>query len=274
MIVPIGAVLGGYLVEALVAEGGMGITYRGRRQRDGKAVAIKVPAAQYLTDPAFVVRFLQEANLGTRLRSPYIVRTYEAGEVDGVPFIAMELLDGITLKAGLAASGRLATRKTLEITRDVARALEHAHARAVIHRDLKPDNIMLRAGATLKVLDFGIAKVVGEIGLTSANVFIGSPWYAAPEMVDSSSIDHRADLYSLGVILFEMLQGEVPFTGASALEVLLKHSRDRLPRLETLRHPVPRDIWRLVEALTAKKPADRLPDARSVRIAVEMLLRR
>ena len=269
-----GSHLAGYEIMDVRGQGAMAITYRARRSHDGRLVSLKVPAPRFLTDPSFVVRFLQEAHLGTRLRSPFIVRTYEAGEVDGIPFMAMEFVEGITLREGLATSQRLATRRALQIARDVAAALEHAHARAVVHRDLKPDNIMLRANACLKVLDFGIAKVVGEIGLTMSNMFIGSPAYSAPEMSDASTVDHRADLYSLGIILFEMLVGAVPFTGSSAVEVLLKHRNQPFPSAEELPHPMPPAVWRLIEALTAKDPNLRLPDARSVRLALDLMLRR
>ncbi len=269
-----GSRFGGYEVLTLRGRGAMATTYRARRLDDQRLVALKVPHPTFLTDPGFVVRFLQEAHLGARLRHPHIVRVLETGEVDGLPFIAMEYLEGLTLKEAIAGAGHLALRRALQVTRDVADALEHAHARGVVHRDLKPENIMLREGACLKVLDFGIAKVVGEVGLTSANMFIGSPAYSAPEMVDSSSIDHRADLYSLGVILFEMLEGHPPFTGFSAIEVLLKHRSDPLPDPAGLAHPVPREVWRLISSLLAKEPRQRLPDARSLRLALELLLRR
>jgi len=269
----VGSEFAGYEIIELCGHGAMATTYRARKRSDGRLVALKVPKARFLTDASFVVRFLQEATLGTRLRHPLIVRTHETGQHDSIPFIAMELLHGMTLKEGLAASGRLATRRALQLTRDVATALEHAHAQAVVHRDLKPENIMLRAGACLKVLDFGIAKVVGEIGLTSSNMFIGSPAYSAPEMIDSSSVDHSVDLYALGIILFEMLQAYLPFTGSSPVEVLMLHRTQPLPQLDELHHPVKPEIWRLVESLTHKEPAGRLPDARSARIALELLLR-
>jgi serine/threonine-protein kinase len=268
-----GSIFAGYEVLALRGEGAMASTYRACRLSDRRQVALKVPRARLLTDPTFVVRFLQEAHLGARLRHPFIVRIYETGEEQGVPFIAMEYLEGMTLKEGIAASGRFAVRRALQVTRDVAAALEYAHSRGVVHRDLKPENVMLRDGAPLKVLDFGIAKVVGEVGLTSANTYIGSPAYSAPEMLDSSTIDHRADLYSLGIVLYELTQGQVPFTGFSALEVLLKHRTEPLPRRENLPYPMPAEAWRLVEAMTRKDPAERLPDARSVRLALDLMLR-
>ncbi len=272
MLLP-GSRIAGYEVLALQGEGAMAVTYRASRLSDGGPVALKVPRARFLTDPTFVLRFLQESHLGARLRHPFIIRIHETGEEHGIPFIAMEYLEGMTLKETLAASGRLATRRALQVTRDIATALEYAHSRGVVHRDLKPENVMLREGAPLKVLDFGIAKVIGEVGLTSANTFIGSPAYSAPEMLDSSSIDHRADLYSLGIVLYELTQGQLPFTGFSAMEVLLKHRTDPLPRPGDLPYPVPADVWRLIEALTQKDPARRLPNARSVRVALDLMLR-
>jgi serine/threonine-protein kinase len=268
-----GSDFAGYEIVELCGRGAMALTYRARRHTDGRLVALKVPKARFLTDASFVVRFLQEATLDTRLKHAFIVRTLEAGQHDSIPFIAMELLHGMTLKEALDASERLATRRALQIARDVASALEHAHAQDVVHRDLKPENIMLRVGACLKVLDFGIAKVVGEIGLTSSNMFIGSPAYSAPEMIDSSTVDHRVDLYALGIILFEMLQGSVPFTGTSPVEVLMRHRTEPLPRPDELRYPVGAEIWRLIQSLLQKEPDDRLPDARSARIALELLLR-
>ncbi len=268
-----GSTFGSYEVLERLGGGAMAHTFRVRRGKDGIVIALKVPKQKSLRDPTFVLRFLQEANLGTRLRHPTIVRMYEAGEVDGVPFLAMEYLKGMTLKDALTASGRLALKRALEVGLNLSTGLEHAHAGGVIHRDLKPENIMIRAQEGLKIMDFGIAKVAGEVGLTSENIFIGSPAYAAPEMIDSSTIDHRADLYALGIILFEMLQGQVPFRGRSFLEVLIKHSREPLPKLSTLPYSVPRELWQLVEVLTAKDPAKRLPDARSARIAIDLMLK-
>jgi serine/threonine-protein kinase len=185
----------------------------------------------------------------------------------------MEFLQGMTLKDALQASGRIPEKRALQIAHDVVSALEDAHGVGLVHRDLKPENIMLRVDKCLKVMDFGIAKVIDEVGLTTSNMFIGSPAYAAPEMIDSKTVDHRVDLYSLGMILFEMLQGFPPFTGPSPVAVLLKHRSDPLPPLAELPQSVSRGTWSLVETLTAKKPDKRLPDARSARLAIELLHR-
>ena len=258
-------------VEAVAGSGAMATTYRARRQSDGRLVALKVPNRRCLRDPGYVVRFLQEAALGARLQNRFIVQIYDSGEADGVPWIAMEFLEGMTLKEAVKASGHIPERRVLQIGHDLASALEHAHGKGVVHRDLKPENVMLRVGTCLKVMDFGIAKMVGEIGLTTSNMFIGSPLYAAPEMVDAKSVDHRVDLYSLGIILFEMLQGFPPFTGTSPVMVILAHRDRPLPALAGLPHPVSRPLWQLVEMLTSKDPAKRLPDARSTRIALEVI---
>ena len=185
----------------------------------------------------------------------------------------MELLPGMTLREALDASGPLARRRTLQIARDVAAALEHAHAAGVVHRDLKPANVMLHERRPLKVMDFGIAKVTGDAGITGSQVFLGSPSYAAPELGDPGPVDHRVDLYALGIILFEMVQGQVPFSGRSAVEVLLAHRCQPLPAPDTLPRPCHPADWRLIRRLTEKDPSRRLPDARSVRLALEMLLR-
>jgi serine/threonine protein kinase len=249
----------------------MATTFKARRLADDRVVALKVPASSCLRDPTFAVRFLQEAHLGERLRHPNIVRILETGEDRGVPFLTMEYLVGLTLQDALAYSGRIAVARALQVAQQVASALEHAHARQVIPRDLKPANLMVRSGEGVKVMDFGVAKVVDQQGVTASNIFLGTPTYSAPETIDSRHIDHRADLYALGIILFELLVGSPPFTGRSAVEVLIKHRSEPLPDADSLAHPIPPAIYRLIKHLTDKDPGRRLPDARSLRLALEML---
>lgn len=268
-----GSRLASYEILDVLGRGVSATTYRARHAKSGREVALKVPHRGSLTDSTFVVRFLQEGALGSSLTHRSIVRVLEAGEDQGLLFIAMELVDGVPLDRRLATEGALPLRDALRIAHDVAEALDFAHRKGVVHRNLKPNHVMLLAGGGVKVVDLGVARAFGDVSLTSSDVFLGAPAYAPPEADDPHALDHRSDLYSLGIILFEMLEGQVPFTGSSAIEVLLKHQSEALPSPDGLPFPVPKNIWRLIEALAAKEPAQRLPDARSVRVALEMLLR-
>jgi eukaryotic-like serine/threonine-protein kinase len=262
----------GFQVLDTLGRGGMATTYRARRERDGAMVALKVPHEFCLSDATFVSRFVREGRLGEQLHHPRIVRILEAGESEGRPFLAMELLTGRTLKEELRSVGGASLRVTLERARDIAEALDYAHAKGVVHRDLKPENIMLLDDGTLKVMDFGIARLTGQEGLTTASLFIGTPQYAAPEMVEPTTIDHRVDLYALGIILFEMLEGSAPFTADSPYRVLEMHLHVPLPERSALAHPVPEPVWRIVVRLCAKNRDDRYPDAEALLVELNRLL--
>ncbi|NWF99505.1 MAG: serine/threonine protein kinase, partial [Thermoanaerobaculaceae bacterium] len=265
-------VLGGYRLTGILGRGGMGTTYRAVRERDGTAAAVKVPHEGWRADASFLARFLREGKLGEQLHHPRIVRIFEAGEEGGQPFLAMELLQGKTLKQLLREEAPLALRRALEMARDIAEALDYAHAKGVVHRDLKPENIMVMGDGVLKVMDFGIARVAGEAGLTASHSFLGTPLYAAPEMVEAKRIDHRADLYALGIILFEMLEGTVPFTADSPYRVLKMHMEEPLPSGSALPRPVPPAVWQVVERLCAKDPNDRYPTAAALLVELNRLL--
>ena len=267
-----GAKLGGYELQSVLGRGGMATTYRARRTRDGETVAVKIPHDGCLAEERFLARFLREGKLGEQLHHPRIVRIYAAGEEKGRPFLAMELITGRTLKEALRQHGPLPPRRAVEIARDIAEALDYAHAKGVIHRDLKPENVMMLPDGTLKVMDFGIARLSDQPGLTSSNLFVGTPLYAAPEMVDPKNIDHRVDLYALGIILYEMLEGVVPFTADSPYRVLEMHLRTPLPAREALPHPVPARMWAVVQRLCEKDPAARYPTAEALLVELNHLL--
>lgn len=264
--------MGRYDLLGVLGRGGMGTTYRARRRKDGAIVALKIPHETCLAEPTFVARFLREGKLGEQLHHPGIVTIHEAGEDHGRPFLAMELLAGRTLKQELASTGAFPLRRCLEVARGIAEALDYAHAKGVVHRDLKPDNVMLLPDDGLKVMDFGIARTTGSEGLTGTNLFLGTPLYAAPEMVDPKRIDHRVDLYALGIILFEMLEGTVPFTADSPYRVIEMHQSAPLPDRDGLAVGIPNAVWAVVTRLCAKDPDDRFPSAEALLVELGRLL--
>lgn len=269
---PCGFRVGPYTVVDPLGRGSMAWTYRATGP-DGRLVALKVPHRRCLVEPTFVVRFLQEGALGTRLHHPAIVRVLEAGEDEGRLFIAMELVEGRTLAGVLSNRTPLPLPAALGVAREVASALAHAHAKGVIHRDLKPENVMLARDGGTRVLDFGIARIAGESGLTTAGTFIGSPRYAAPE-ASTRPVDARADLYALGIMLFEMLEGRPPFDDPSPVRLLLMHARQPLPAPETLPVPLADEVWRVVAGLCAKDPAARPQDAGAVQAELDRVRER
>ncbi len=262
--------VGGYELTGVLGDGGMATTYRGRRVRDSLPVAVKIPHRHILRDAEFAERFVREGRLGSTLHHPNIVRIFEAGEENGRPFIAMELLEGETLEQRLAAAP-LPVRESLEIARGIAEALDYGHMKGVIHRDLKPDNVFLTTEGTVKVMDYGIARVAASPGLTSTRTYLGTPLYSAPESLNPAALDHRADLYSLGIILYRMLTGKLPFTAPTPLELLEKHRSEPLP---TPPQELPADVLLLLERLTAKAPGDRFPRAEELLVAIRAILNR
>ena len=246
-----GTAFGGYVLQALLGRGGMASTYAALRRRDGRPAAVKIPYAHLLDEEEFVQRFLREGALGATLHHPNIVRIYEAGEVEGTPFIAMELVEGETLEALLEESGPPGLRQGLEILRGIALALDYAHLKGVIHRDLKPENVMCLEGGGVKVMDYGIARVIAGSHLTATHSFLGTPNYAAPESADPGAVDGRSDLYSLGIIGYRLLTGCLPFSGRSALEIIDHHRRTPLPPFPP-EAQVPAEVEAMIRRLTSK----------------------
>jgi len=264
----IGATLAGkYRIDALLNEGGMGSVYKGTHVLMDKTVAIKVLRPSLAADERVVARFSREARAASRISHPNALSVTDIGEDNGTVFLVMEFLSGKTLKQVIREEGSLPLPRIVEITRQVGDALAAAHAQGVVHRDLKSDNIMLldttNVGDHAKVLDFGIAKITEPEGkfdgdLTAPNLVIGTPQYMSPEQCSQDSeIDHRSDIYSLGVILFEMLVGHVPFGGDSATIVMMKHLQDPVPSVLEERPDVPPPIGRVVARAMAKVPGNR-----------------
>ena len=265
----LGTILAGkYRIDKRLNEGGMGSVYQGTHVLMEKTVAIKVLRPSLAADEKIVARFSREARAASRISHPNALSVTDFGEDDnGTVFLVMEFLSGRTLKQVLRDEGPLPLNRVVEITRQVGDALVAAHAQGVVHRDLKSDNIMLLDTTTVgdyaKVLDFGIAKInepEGKFdgGLTAPNLVIGTPQYMSPEQCSQDSeIDARSDIYSLGVILFEMLVGHVPFSGDSATIVMMKHLQDPVPSVLEERPDVPPPVGRVIARAMAKVPSNR-----------------
>src|SRR5688572_10236042 len=264
----IGTTLAGkYRIDARLNEGGMGSVYKGTHVMMDKTVAIKVLRPSLAADEMIVARFSREARAASRISHPNALSVTDIGEDNGIVFLVMEFLSGKTLKQVIRDEGPLPLPRIVEITRQIGDALSAAHNQGVIHRDLKSDNIMLLDTTSVddhaKVLDFGIAKINepdGEFdgGLTAPNLVVGTPQYMSPEQCSQdSAIDHRSDIYSLGVIIYEMLVGHVPFSGESATIVMMKHLQDPVPSVLEERNDVAPPIGRVVARAMAKVPGNR-----------------
>ena len=262
---------GKYRIERLISHGGMGSVYQGKHVLMDKRVAIKVLRTSLAVDNDVVARFSREAKAASRISHPNAVTVTDFGEDEnGVVFLVMEYLDGRTLKNIIKSEGPMALSRVVEIVRQVAAALDAAHQQGVVHRDLKSDNIMLsktNGDDWAKVLDFGIAKIqepygVRDIDITAPNLVIGTPQYMSPEQCSQSSkIDARSDVYSLGVIVYEMLAGRVPFTGESSTVIMMKQVQDAPRSILDARPELPASIENVIAKALAKQPSDRFQTA-------------
>jgi Tol biopolymer transport system component len=274
-----GGTLGPYRIDALIGEGGMGQVYRAHDSRIGRDVAIKVLPAEYAADAERLRRFEQESRATGALNHPNILTLYDVGTANGQPYLVMELLDGETLRDRINR-GALSAARACEIAAGVARGLSAAHAKGVVHRDLKPENIMITRDGRVKVLDFGIAKLrstdVAPDGRTSAaplhtapQVVLGTAGYMAPEQVRGLPADERADLFALGVILFELLTGRRAFDRDSRIETLNAILHDDPPPLVNPAAPVPQVVERIVSRCLEKDPDARFQSARDLAFALD-----
>jgi serine/threonine-protein kinase len=266
-----------YQIDELIKHGGMGAVYRGKHVLMDKRVAIKVLRPSLAVDDTVVARFSREAKAASRISHPHAVIVTDFGEDEnGVVFLVMEYLDGRTLKDVIKAEGQLAIERVVEIVRQISGALDAAHEQGVVHRDLKSDNIMLsqtNGGEWAKVLDFGIAKIQQPEGVgddvTAANLVIGTPQYMSPEQCSQSGpLDARSDVYSLGIIVYEMLAGRVPFTGESPTIIMMKQVQDDPPPILEARPDLPNSFVDVISKALAKKREERFQTAGELSAAV------
>jgi len=261
-------VAGRYRIVSLLGRGGMGEVYRATDLTLAQPVALKFLPDSGPDDVRAIERFHNEVRVARQVSHPNVCRVYDVGEAEGMPYISMEYVDGEDLSSLLHRIGRLPADKALEIARKICAGVAAAHDKGVIHRDLKPANIMLRADGSVCLIDFGLAKSSAqELELTQAREIFGTPYYMSPEQGHAETIDARSDLYSLGVIFYEMLVGTKPYKGASAMEVIHKHKRAELPTL-----PQQLQAYRpLIDRLLAKSPTDRFQSARELLEALTQL---
>jgi YVTN family beta-propeller protein len=270
----LGSRLAGYRIQALLGRGGMGVVYLAEQQRPRRQVALKLLLAPATVSEAFRARFLRESELAAAIDHPNVLPVYAAGETEGVLWIAMRYVPGIDLAALLARDGPLAPEQALAIVGQVAGALDAAHARGLVHRDVKPGNILLAveegAVAHAYLADFGLTKRVGGArGLTVSGQVLGTIDYVAPEQVQGGAVDGRADQYSLGCVVFECLTGVVPFRRDSELAVLWGHVHDPPPRIGEYCPDLPAALDDAIGRALAKAPGDRYPSCGALVAAAE-----
>ena len=265
-----GMTLGQYRIIEQIGRGGMATVYKAYQPGLDRYVAIKVLPPYYAHEEGFVERFKQEARSVARLRHPNILTVYDFGEAEGLTYIVMEFVEGGTLKERL--SRPLALDDAVALIIQVARALDHAHSEGIIHRDVKPSNVLLPRENWALLTDFGIAKVVeSTLALTKTGVGIGTPEYMSPEQGQGMKLDGRSDIYSLGVVLYEMATGRMPFTADTPFAIVLKHMTEPLPLPRQINPNISESIERVVLRAMAKEPVDRFQTAGEMVQALEAI---
>ena len=271
MIINIGTMIGNrYEVVEKVGTGGMADVYRAMDHRLNRYVAVKILKNEYREDTKFVTKFRQEAQAVACLSHPNVVAVYDVGEEQGMHFIVMEFVEGITLKSYIEKKGKLSVREAVGIGIQIASGLEAAHNSHIIHRDIKPQNILISRDGTAKVTDFGIAKAASSNTITASA--IGSVHYISPEQARGGFSDEKSDVYSLGVTMYEMLSGTLPFTGESAVAVALAHIQEEAVPLTAMDATIPKGISDIVAKCMQKKADFRYPTSADLIADLKMFL--
>jgi serine/threonine protein kinase len=265
----IGKVVGGCYIEELIGQGGMGAVYKAHHEGLDIPVAVKIlcPALPITND---VQRFLREARTSARLNHPNIISVLNVGNEDGIHFIIMEFIDGFNILELLRKHKKISVAESARIGIEVLKALEAAYTHGIVHRDIKPENIMISKNGNVKLADLGLALIDGETKLTQACMTLGSPFYIAPEQAENATtVDYRADMYSLGCSLFHMVSGVPPFKGDSPVEIILAHLNKPVPNLTKIDRSVPLAFSEVILRLMEKKPSKRFQHPSEARLALE-----
>lgn len=257
-----GTVLDGrYRLGAMIARGGMSTVYRGLDTRLDRPVAVKVMSPQYVADPTFLSRFEREARLAASLGHPGVVAMYDQGQDGDLVFLVMELVDGGTLRDLIRERGPLPVPVVLAVLDPLLDALAAAHAAGLVHRDVKPENVLISARGSVKIADFGLVRAVGSQTVATGDVILGTVAYLSPEQVATGVSDARTDVYAAGIVAFEMLTGRPPFEGDNPMSVAYQHVHSDVPAPSTRVDDVPAQLDELIVAATARNPDDRPRDA-------------
>ena len=269
----IGTVLSGrYRLESKLGSGGMSTVYLARDGTLERWVAVKVMHREMSDQPDQIERFRREARAVAQLSHPNVVAVIDAGEDGGHPYIVFEYVDGETLKQRIERVGPLPVDESTAYAIEIGRGLSAAHARRLVHRDVKPQNVLIDSEGRAKVTDFGIARSLEADGLTQTGRVLGTTDYVSPEQAMGRGVDARTDIYSLGVLLYEMLTGEVPFTAETVVGVAMKHVNEPMPDVQKRRPEVSSALAAVVERATAKEPKKRYPDMASCLADLEAAL--
>ncbi|MEE9393812.1 MAG: FHA domain-containing serine/threonine-protein kinase [Planctomycetota bacterium] len=267
-----GKVIAGYQVQERLGRGGMGTVFRAKQIALDRDVALKVLSARYSDDKTFINRFFKEAQAAARLNHPNIVQIYDVREEKGLYLISMEMMDSGTVEELVQKEGPLPISKVMMIAKDAAQGLVYAERKGIVHRDIKPDNLMLNSDGHVKISDLGLAHdSSGDRGAHGDEGIFGTPHFIAPEQARGQEIDSRADIYSLGASLYRLLSGRTPFSGDSVGEIIKKQINDEPEPLRELRPETPEDLVDLISVMMAKAPEDRFENAESLLEAVTSL---
>ncbi|SHF31951.1 protein kinase domain-containing protein [Caloramator proteoclasticus] len=261
----IGTTLGGrYIIVEQIGEGGMAIVYKAKDQLLNRYVAVKILKQEFTQDEEFVKKFKRESIAAASLTHPNIVSIFDVGEQDNIYYIVMEYIKGQTLKEYIKSNGKIGYKRVLDITLQIAMALDNAHKNGVVHRDIKPHNIVVTEEGTIKVTDFGIARASTVATVTNTNKVLGSVHYLSPEQAKGGFSDHRTDIYSLGVVMYEMLTGRLPFDAESPISVAIKHIQEDITEPIAIDTSIPKTVNDIVKKALQKDMFKRYQSAKEL----------
>lgn len=261
-----------YRIKSRIGGGGMANVYLGYDIILKRDVAIKVLRPEFANDPEFIERFDREAQAATSLSHPNIVSIYDVGEEDNILYIVMEYVDGPTLKEYVMNNGPLQVEEALDIMEQLTSAIQHAHETGLIHRDIKPQNVLIDRNGKVKITDFGIAVALSATALTQTNSVLGSVHYLSPEQARGGKATKLSDIYSLGIVFYELLTGQLPFTGQSPVSIALKHLQDDTPSVRKLNPSIPQSVENIILQSTAKDPFYRYSSVAEMQDAIVVAL--